>query len=331
MWRRVVRKDLWTSIPDSAHRKLHHPFLWIVYGDYERISATSADSYFVATNDRTNGPPRVYEPIKDEPYLFLKFAKLVESNDQERALETWISAYGLLGLHRNLDSDSRVGFWDISQFRLKEGSQHTVTSNLFEFSDAGGEGETVGSLREEALTANETLIFYEAAMSEDRNALEHVMMRGSEDSIETLRAYCQLRMEESGGSYLNALTHLAAERVFWNIQDALEQFTYPCISIDLEARHRLDPRAHFTVDQFYRSCQPRNLLGAIYLQAYWLVTSTADLSKCKYCGHIISYATVIPDSRDNTRRKPRRDKVFCNSRCRQNYHYHNRIKPARQD
>jgi hypothetical protein len=34
----------------------------------------------------------------------------------------------------------------------------------------------------------------------------------------------------------------------------------------------------------------RNLLGAMYLQFYSLITSTGALSRCKYCNRIISYA-----------------------------------------
>jgi hypothetical protein len=79
-------------------------------------------------------------------------------------------------------------------------------------------------------------------------------------------------------------------------------------------------------DKLTGTWRVRNLLGAIYLQFFWLITSMSDLSRCTYCGRIISYAPPMPQS---GKRKPRKDKVFCDSRCRQNYHYHNRIKPAR--
>ena len=70
----------------------------------------------------------------------------------------------------------------------------------------------------------------------------------------------------------------------------------------------------------------RNLLGAMYLQFYWLTTSESDLSRCKYCGHIIPYA---PPSLGSPNRKPRKDREFCDRRGRQNYHYHNSIKVGR--
>ena len=66
------------------------------------------------------------------------------------------------------------------------------------------------------------------------------------------------------------------------------------------------------------------------LQFYWLITSGGELDHCKYCGRVISNAPPVPGSRTVKERKPRSDKTFCNSRCRQNYHYHTRIKPARQ-
>lgn len=72
-----------------------------------------------------------------------------------------------------------------------------------------------------------------------------------------------------------------------------------------------------------------NLLGAVYLQFYWVMTSTGDLPRCKYCGQIISHAPSIADSGE-TGRKPREDKELCDKRCRYNYHYHNRTKPARE-
>ena len=45
---------------------------------------------------------------------------------------------------------------------------------------------------------------------------------------------------------------------------------------------------------------------------------------------LISHAPPVPvgDER-KARRKPRKDKDFCDSRCRQNYHYHKRVKRGR--
>jgi hypothetical protein len=58
-----------------------------------------------------------------------------------------------------------------------------------------------------------------------------------------------------------------------------------------------------------------NLLGAMYLQMYWLMTSDGDVTRCEYCGRIISLARTYPEGR-----KRRRDRRFCDDACRQAHH-----------
>lgn len=58
-----------------------------------------------------------------------------------------------------------------------------------------------------------------------------------------------------------------------------------------------------------------NLLGAAYLQMYWLMTSGGDIARCEYCGRVISLARPHPEGR-----KRRRDKRFCDDACRQAHH-----------
>jgi hypothetical protein len=58
-----------------------------------------------------------------------------------------------------------------------------------------------------------------------------------------------------------------------------------------------------------------NLLGAAYLQMYWLMTSGGNITRCEYCGQVISLAKPNPDGR-----KRRRDKRFCDDACRQAHH-----------
>lgn len=58
-----------------------------------------------------------------------------------------------------------------------------------------------------------------------------------------------------------------------------------------------------------------NLLGAMYLQMWWVVTSSGELSRCEYCGRLISLTRPDPRAR-----KRRRDKRFCDDACRQAHH-----------
>ncbi|MGI9048032.1 MAG: hypothetical protein ACR2GU_01395 [Rubrobacteraceae bacterium] len=58
-----------------------------------------------------------------------------------------------------------------------------------------------------------------------------------------------------------------------------------------------------------------DLLGAMYLQMYWLMASNGKISRCEYCARIISLTKPYPDGR-----KRRRDKRFCDDACRQAHH-----------
>ena len=69
----------------------------------------------------------------------------------------------------------------------------------------------------------------------------------------------------------------------------------------------------------------KGLLGAMYLQMYWLMAAGGNVTRCKYCGWIISLAPPAPDAR-----KTRHDKKFCDDACRQRHHYHTKTKPRRQ-
>ena len=69
----------------------------------------------------------------------------------------------------------------------------------------------------------------------------------------------------------------------------------------------------------------KNPLGAMYLQMYWLMGTGGDITRCRYCGRIISLTSPLPGAR-----KTRQDKKFCDDACRQRHHYHTRTKLRRQ-
>ncbi len=123
------------------------------------------------------------------------------------------------------------------------------------------------------------------------------------------------------------LAAVALRIVIERVQDELAWLVRPSFGT-LAPPAEGQPRRWWEPEMLTRSWVPSNLLGAMYLQFYWLMTSAGDLSRCKQCKNIISHAPPIAS--DGQIRKPRTDKEFCDSRCRQNYHYHNRIKPARR-
>jgi hypothetical protein len=125
-------------------------------------------------------------------------------------------------------------------------------------------------------------------------------------------------------TYFDALVHVATRQVLWEAWQVMSEYSYPYLT------HR-SPSGGEALDEklapelLMPSVRPRNLLGAMYTQFSWLLASGGDLSRCKHCGRIISHASpALGGGRRG--RKPRKDKEFCDSRCRQNYHYHHRIK-----
>jgi hypothetical protein len=265
---------------------------------------------------------RRYSPLHEVPHLFLEFARLAEQKDQLGALNAWIAKYGLLGLHRrgsrNRDLEASESSPD---FRHNLGP---LPDELEEYSDLGGTGETVALVKREMYLANTALLYWEALLSGEDDQLEKVIY-GNERSREQTEPQQRKRRSESNqisATYVGSSLD-AAVFVMHRVEEILEAFTYPCIAV---APIQFGQGGIIRPGTLARSWRPRNLLGAMYLQFYWLITSESDLSRCRYCGRIISYAPPVVESKA---RKPRKDKEFCDSRCRQNYHYHNRIKPER--
>jgi hypothetical protein len=81
------------------------------------------------------------------------------------------------------------------------------------------------------------------------------------------------------------------------------------IVVHIDAMPQLDPSAVKLVWYF------DDLLGAMYLQMYWLLTSGGDLVHCEHCRRLISLTRPHPQGR-----KRRRDKRFCDDACRQAHH-----------
>ncbi len=116
--------------------------------------------------------------------------------------------------------------------------------------------------------------------------------------------------------------------VWYVVQGKLSNFTYPTVNHELPAPSAL-PHFHkgepLATHRLGASWAFRNLLGAMYLQFYWLITSRADIKRCKYCGRIIYLAPPIPQPGEKPR-KPCSDKEYCDKSCQQNYDYHERRK-----
>jgi hypothetical protein len=78
-----------------------------------------------------------------------------------------------------------------------------------------------------------------------------------------------------------------------------------------------------------------NLLGAMWLQMFWLLTAAEEPQRCKNCDKIIAYeqpAQPVRGTEKNDRSagyRTRKDKRFCDKKCRDHYHYLTKTKPRR--
>jgi len=261
---------------------------------------------------------RSYNPLVDTPRLFLDFARIAERKNSAEALSQWISQYGLLGFAHSSPQWFPEGLPEV-----------TIPPRWYD--DTGGPGETLEAVWYEVYITNHILALYEAVLNRDPDKLEALIFTPEEDPEglerrqQHVSGYANKQRRETGSDQIDVLVSVALAEV-WEHIGALTVFAYPVINPTGD----LGQQPLLTVDRLNASWGVRNLLGAMYLQFFWLVTSAGELSRCKYCGRIISYAPPIPAGEDRKARKPRKDKEFCDSRCRQNYHYHNRIKPRRQ-
>jgi hypothetical protein len=315
MLRKLGREDFVSSNP-FLEKKVdrYGPFLWRVYEDYEVVDEEGGLPYLRASKRAGSGTPEVvklYRPLIDTPRIFLDFARIAERKNPRQALSQWISQYGLLGLA------------DEGPQWFAEGAPEVVVPPRV-YNDRGGRGETLDAVWYEVYTTNHMLALYESVLNRDTNKLE-LLLYPPQDGPERLqqsRQHAKELMHKTDATWIDVLIDQALRQV-WEYVMELAVFAYPGIGTvgDLHQQPLL------TVDRLTASWEVRNLLGAMYLQFYWLISSAGELSHCKHCGGIISYAPPTPTTGV---RKPRKDKEFCSTQCRQNYHYHNRIKLRRQ-
>jgi len=154
----------------------------------------------------------------------------------------------------------------------------------------------ISAFREEAAEARRILLMYEAVLNRDEKAA--LTLIHPEDV-----AYLRSR-----GIAERELGRRALERALdsarWRVTSVIHDYCAPML-VPTDA-HSLEVKSHWN---FY------NLLGAMYLQMFWLMASGENVGHGEYCGQIISLARPHPEGR-----KRWRDKRFCDDACRQAHH-----------
>jgi hypothetical protein len=317
------------SDEDSKYEDVLAPFTWKVYKTYVG-EVTETDFVIRAKGTRPGSPElrKAYQPLVDEPGLFLSFARIPEKSIRKKRhwfieLFEWIRDYGLLGLVPDM-SKSEGLFEDESRYTPE------VTLVPFEYKSEGGPGELGKGVIREMWMAHYALTLYEAALREDVDKIRDLLLfegdrpEGRQRELQQVRRLWDQKSKDLA-SFEEALLEHALMRVLEVTDFKLSLYTYPVyrptVNRSEELTAKLISRAGITY-----SWGARNLLGAMYLQFYWLITSGASL--CESCGHLMPQKPSA-DSEGKRSRKTPSHKKFCGDRCRSNYHYHNRIKPKR--
>lgn len=232
---------------------------------------------------------RAYEPLTDTPDLFLKFAKLHHATDQIRAMSAWVHSYGILGHDRPRWQPGATQH--VGQFRRAVGQAAGVLA-LYE-AVLNGDSEKARSV------ALETFPFvglwwriYNELPDKPAHMDREYVANQIADTVE----------EAYGGNYLHYALATAADEVEGMVRDLCS----PALVVEEGAR---DPSGVTARWNF------KSLLGAMYLQMYWLMAAGDDLTRCEYCSFPISLSRPNPEGR-----KRRNDKRFCDDACRQAHH-----------
>ena len=154
----------------------------------------------------------------------------------------------------------------------------------------------LSAVREQAAEAHRVLLIYEAVLNRDKKAALTLI---PPEDVASLRSSGITDVQLSSGA------------LYWALNSARMSVNYVihdyCAPMLVGTRvNSLEVRSYWN---FY------NLLGAMYLQMFWLMASMDKVARCEYCGRIITFTRSHPEGR-----KRRSDKRFCNDACRQAHH-----------
>jgi hypothetical protein len=222
-----------------------------------------------------------YFPLEDVPDLFLKFSKLYKQPDFEKAALVFAINYGL-----PIGKDGVQGEHGLRWQRPRM---------------------KISQFRDEARRAWGVLALYEAVLNDDAPAVKDLFLELRDDKVFSLwdNVFRFEEVEDSNQILLSIGLLCAVQTV----EEAVHEFCRHRIRFSKESDKSPDLSTVHTAWDF------DNLLGAMYLQMWWLIASAGDITRCEFCGRIVSLARSHPEGR-----KRRRDKRFCDDACRQAHH-----------
>jgi hypothetical protein len=303
-----ISKRLFELTTKSVDEKLRSGTWWTYAEEYEIYTTSEGASYVHAPHAEypfgyVVDQERVweYQPLVTYPSLFLAFARLADGGGLDEELDTEKNERAALEWAR---AYGVLGLTPVNY----PGTWWT--------DPRGGAGDTVGTFAQEAWIAHGTLELYQAAVAPDGPDLDTIFEFLPDPHYEDVF----LRNPR-------AAKERALDEVVEVVESQLANSCYPVV--------------HGQGDKRSQGWGFRNLLGAMWLQMMWQVTSR-DVRQCRRpgCPKLISFTPPgqlgVPMPK-KTRRKPyqrgpyntRRDKVFCSSRCRKAHDYQEKAKTGK--
>jgi hypothetical protein len=315
-----INKKLVASAADKEVNEEGRSDEWPVYPHYELIELTG-DKFVYA--------PRTWEQIQGcEWYpplsgvwagLFLTFAKLASDEgldkhpldsdkNAEVALE-WALRYGVLGLtYGHMSKMLYPGPSTTAEFLGLGWPGGLAATEQLNEARGGSPNES------EAWEAHVALRLFEAAVPDTEDAPD----------LETIMGF----MPEGSGYVART-------------PESLQNWALSIVkdSVQNKIAGRCYPRLYESPDSYAQGWGFNSLLGAMWLQMMWVITEPTKPRRCLWCRDIIALESPEhpTSSKKNSRGKykTRVDKKFCDSKdgvkgqCKGLYHYHHRIKPAK--
>lgn len=163
----------------------------------------------------------------------------------------------------------------------------------------GGPGETVKAYVREIVTARDVVRLYEAVVNRDEDTASKLL-----DSF-ACKAVGGLRLGEDDEYYEMLTLEHALVEVLLEITKRVNRLC------NVTA---IPPRRSHEVSEIRTGWGFDSLVGAAYLQMYWLVGAGGGIVRCEFCGDF------IPNPRKNQRFCRERDGM--KDKCRRDWNYH---------
>jgi hypothetical protein len=317
MWRRL-NKDDFAGVNEETRWELATSEVrgWWVCSEYELRSRCIWPKHGLLEEWR------VYDPLVDTPDLFLKFARLYDQGFSTELILQWVGRYGVLGVGpegwRGGPEETVEGFWEevcwaagtLAMYEIALSGDSEKAKKAVPVAFPYLELARWGLEQQDWILELVHEVFGEVLTGELLESSRRKGLRGIEDFTRKERALTARFMIEFidwlySADYLGYALEFSMSAVGGKMRQGL---CYPQPEL-------VDDKGAFVPTNVRAWWVYESLLGAMYLQMHWLMTSGGELTRCENCGRIIALSRPYPEGR-----KRRRDKRFCDDACRQAHH-----------